>query len=171
MTTEPLYGEGDWIVHSRYGVGRVQGEDTKKLNGKERTFLRVKTNNGEFWLPVNKTDVDHIRPVALKSTFQDILATLCLPPDELSDNYRNRQNHISEVLDRGALEEIARLIRDLNARQYYKKLTMNEQEILGRLKKRFVEEWIISAEIDPQDASRKLEEVLLSSARKVNTEK
>lgn len=170
MKTEPLYGEGDWIVHSRYGVGRVQGKDTKKLNGKERTFLRVKTNNGEFWLPVNKTDVDHIRPVALKSTFENILSTIRNVPDELADDYRSRQRYLSEVLDRGELEEISRLIRDLNARQYYKKLTMNEQEVLGRLKKRFVDEWIISAEIDSQDASRRLEEALLMSAKKLNIE-
>lgn len=170
MTIEPLYAKGDWIVHSRYGVGQVQGKDKKQLNGKERTYLKVKTANSEFWLPAEKTDVDHIRPVAFKSTFQNTLTTIRKKPKMLSDNFRTRQKHISEVLDNGALIKIARLIRDLNARQYYKQLTMNEQDVFNRIKDRFIDEWSISAGLDPAEASRRLDDALLQSAKKVEEE-
>jgi CarD family transcriptional regulator len=170
MTVEPLYAEGDWIVHSRYGVGQVQGKDKKKLNGKERIYLKVKTANSEFWLPANQTDVDHIRPVAYKSTFQNTLTTIRKRPRELSDNFRTRQKHIADILDNGALIKVARLIRDLHARQYYKQLTMNEQDVFNRIKGRFVAEWAISAGIEPQEANRKLDEALMQSAQKMEIE-
>jgi CarD family transcriptional regulator len=166
LTVEPLYAKGDWIVHSRYGVGQVQGKDKKRLNGKERTYLKVKTANSEFWLPANHTDVDHIRPVAYKSTFQNTLTTIRKKPKRLSDNFRARQKHIADILDNGALVKIARLIRDLHARQYHKQLTMNEQDVYNRIKGRFIDEWAISAEIDPQDATQRLEEALMQSAKK-----
>lgn len=168
MTVEPLYSKGDWIVHSRYGVGQVQGRDKKKLNGIVRTYLKVRTATSEFWLPENHTDAAHIRPVAIKSTFQKSLSTIRKKPKELSDNFRTRQKQIADVLDNGALIKVARLIRDLNARYYYRKLTMNEQDIFTRIKGRFVDEWAISAQIDPQEASQKLEEALHQSAQKIN---
>lgn len=170
MTVEPLYEEGDWIVHSRYGVGQVQGKDEKELNGKLCTYLKVKTANSEFWLPANKTDVEHIRPVAYKATFQNTLTTIRKKPEQLSDNFRIRQKHISDVLDNGALIKIARLIRDLYARQYSKQLTMNEQEVFSRIKKRFIDEWAISAGLDPQDANRRLDEALAQSVTKIEIE-
>ena len=169
MTVEPLYAKGDWIVHSRYGVGQVQGKDKKKLNGKERLYLKVKTANSEFWLPANKTDVDHIRPVAYKSTFRNTLTTIRRKPKALSDNFRTRQKHIADILDNGALIKIARLIRDLHGRQYAKQLTMHEQDIYNRIKGRFIDEWAISAGIAPQAAEQRLEEALLQSVNKLET--
>jgi CarD family transcriptional regulator len=171
MTVEPLYAKGDWIVHSRYGVGQVLGKDKKKLNGKENTYLKVKTANSEFWLPANHTDVEHIRPVAYKSTFQNTLTTIRKKPRELSDNFRIRQKNIAEILDNGALIKVARLIRDLHARQYSKQLTMNEQDIYNRIKARFVDEWAISAEMAPQEANRRLDEALMQSTQKLEIEK
>jgi RNA polymerase-interacting CarD/CdnL/TRCF family regulator len=170
MAVEPLYEEGEWIVHSRYGVGQVLGKDKKQLNGKTRTYLKVKTANSEFWLPANRTDVDHIRPVAYKATFTNSLTTIRKKPELLSDNFRLRQKHITEVLDNGALIKIARLIRDLNARQYSKQLTLNEQEVYSRIKKRFIDEWAISAGIEPRDASRRLDEALMQSINKIEIE-
>jgi CarD family transcriptional regulator len=167
VAVEPLYAKGDWIVHSRYGVGQVQGKDKKRLNGKERVYLRVKTASSEFWLPVNQTDVDHVRPVAFKSTFQNSLTTIRKEPQSLPNDFRARQKYIVEILDNGALIKVARLIRDLHARQYSKQLTMNEQDILTRIKGRFVDEWAISAGLDLAEATRRLDEALSQSVEKL----
>jgi RNA polymerase-interacting CarD/CdnL/TRCF family regulator len=158
-----LYGIGDWIVHNRYGVGQIKSIDRKQLQGNECKYFKVKTFNAVYWLPTDKTDVNHIRPVSSNSTFQKALVVIRRHPKDLDDDYRKRASCISEVLSNGALIKLARLIRDLNGRQRIKKLNLNEEETLNRLKTRFIDEWVVSSGIDRDKADNKLNDALQKS--------
>lgn len=167
---EILYGEGDWIVHAHYGVGEVKGIDLKQLDGKEIKYLRVKTLEGEYWLPTNRTDVDYIRPVASSETFRGAMTTIRKTPEPLSGDHKQRGKEISLQLETGALIRIARLIRDLHGRGKIEKLNMSEEDTLYRIRKRFIDEWVISADIDRATAEQKLDDALTQSIGKLPVE-
>lgn len=160
---DPLYDIGDWIVHNRYGVGQIKSVEKKELQGSACKYFQVKTFNGVYWLPTDKTDVAHIRPVSSIATFQNALVIMRRKPKSLDNDYRVRSTFISEVLSNGALVKLARLIRDLAGRQKEKKLNLHEEETLDRTKKRFIDEWVVSSGIEREKADKKLTAALQKS--------
>jgi CarD family transcriptional regulator len=164
---ESQYQKGDWIVHTRCGVGQVKGIDQKELEGKERTYLKVEAFRCEYWLPVEKTDVDYIRPVSSSSTLRRALRAIRSHPDELEDDHRRRVKQISEIWSDGTMMKLARLIRDLHGRQKTAKLSFAEEETLEKVKRRFIDEWIVIQDIERKAAEEKLEKALETSLSKV----
>lgn len=159
-----LYGEGDWIVHANYGVGQVMGLDTKTLDGKEYKFLIVEAKNCKYWLPVDKMDVDRVRPVSTRDHIEQALKLIRKKPAALARDYKVRAKQIASRLAGCSLLEQARLIRDLHGRRLRKKSSVSDDDVLFRLKKRFVDEWVVSADIDRGTAEETLEEALEKSA-------
>jgi RNA polymerase-interacting CarD/CdnL/TRCF family regulator len=168
--TNALYEQGDWIVHAQYGVGEVRGVDRKTMNGVEITYLRVRTSNGEYWLPREHTDVDYIRPVSSTSTFRKALSTIRKKPEELDKDHKARAKEIANYLATGALIRVARLIRDLHGRARTQKLNMSEEDVLIRIRNRFIDEWVVAARIDKRKAEAKLDEALNDSVSKLELE-
>jgi RNA polymerase-interacting CarD/CdnL/TRCF family regulator len=167
---EILYSKGDWIVHAQYGVGEVRGVDSKSLNGEEKRYLRVKTLDGEYWLPSDRTDVDYIRPVASSETFRGAMTTIRKEPEPLNGDHKVRAREISAQLETGALIRIARLIRDLYGRGRIDKLNMSEEDTYNRIRKRFIDEWVIAAGLARDEAEHRLDEALELSVNKVIVE-
>lgn len=162
-----LFHPGDWLVHSRYGVGQVTGTDTKKIGDQEQKYFIVETFNAKYWLPVDRTDVSHIRPVRSKYAFDKVLRVIRKKPRTMQSNYKMREKRISQVLSEGALVGLGRLIRDLSGKQNKKTLTITEKESLESIKKRFINEWTVAADIDEHEAEQKLQEALAQSAKKL----
>jgi len=152
--------KGDWIVHSNYGLGQVQGEDTKVLEGEETDYYIIKTNSARYWLPQDGLDTDAIREVAPEKQFQQALKEIQAEPSEMDRDYRKRRARIVQVISSNAVVEFAKLIRDLNSRRRHKHLNENEKRALDLIKERFVREWSVAAEIKEEDAVSKLETTL-----------
>lgn len=138
------YSEGDWIVHANFGVGQFKGIEVKTISSKETRYWRIQTIDSTFWMPVNQLDSELFRPLASPEEIQQAIASLQRPPIEMSSDFRIRQLRIQDVRIRNTPDGIARLIRDLRARQRDKgMLNMDERSALLTLKKRLVEEWAI----------------------------
>ncbi|HUF38100.1 MAG TPA: CarD family transcriptional regulator [Anaerolineales bacterium] len=168
---EILYSKGDWIVHAQYGVGEVKGVDSKSLNGQEKRYLRVQTLDGEYWLPSDRMNVDYIRPIASSETFRGAMTTIRKSPEPLNGDHKVRAKEISAQLENGALIRVARLIRDLYGRGRIEKLNMSEEDTYNRIRKRFIDEWVIAAGLEREEAEQRLEEALVLSVKKVLEEK
>lgn len=167
---EMLYSKGDWIVHAQYGVGQVKGVDSKKLNGVVKRYLRVKTLDGEYWLPSDRMNVDYIRPVASSETFRGAMTTIRRSPEPLNGDHKLRAKEISAQLENGALIRIARLLRDLYGRGRIEKLNMSEEDTFNRLRKRFIDEWVIASGLEREVAEARLDEALELSVTKAIAE-
>jgi RNA polymerase-interacting CarD/CdnL/TRCF family regulator len=161
------YSDGDWIVHSRYGVGRIEGTEVKHLAGAEEKYLKVKIPNGVYWMSVNKLDVSYVRPISSKSTIHRYLSVIRKKPRKLANDYRARNKYISEMLSTGSLLDQVRLMRDLNGRQKDKTLTELENETLERMKRLFIDEWVACEQIDKQLAEDRLLDALDNSLQKI----
>jgi CarD family transcriptional regulator len=152
--------KGDWIVHSNYGLGQVQGEDTKVLEGEETDYYIVKTDSATYWLPQDGLDTDAIRELAPETQFQIALKEIKSEPCVMEKDYRKRQARIVSVISSNSVVEFARLIRDLYWRRRQKHLNENEKRVLDLIKERFAREWSVAAEINEAEALSKLESTL-----------
>lgn len=154
------FSQGEWIVHRYHGVGQIKGVEEKELNGKERKYYRVRTDNSVFWVPVSKADSDRIRPLTPKTRFKKALQVLKRPPREMSSNHNERKSLIWEAKKDGSVEPMLRIVRDLTARQTESKLNTTEKRALDRFKDRLLSEWAACMGIEIDEARQKLEKRL-----------
>jgi RNA polymerase-interacting CarD/CdnL/TRCF family regulator len=167
MSKKDEYKKGDWIVHAYYGVGQIKGEDRKAIDGVKKKYFRVKTKTMTYWLPIDNSDVEHIRPVASKNLFTRSLKIIQKKPHKMANDYRSREKEISEAFAACSLKSLAALIRDLYGRRAYGKINAREGEILERAKRFFVNEYVIVANTDPEDARNILENALVQSVSSI----
>ncbi len=163
----PKFKKDDWIVHSYHGVSQIEGIDHKRLDGKERTFFKVKTDDLTYWLPVNATDVQHIRTISSVSTLNKALTTIRRKPKKLGSDYRARKARIKEVFSNSSLHGKAELIRDLNGRCERHRDNIYEEKMLDKLKQQFIDELMVATECSQAEAKRRLEDALRSSVAKM----
>ena len=161
------FNQGDWIVHARHGVGQIKRIDRKKFHGSNQQCYRVKTFDLIYWLPVERSDVDYIRPIASKHVFRKAITALGKKPVKMDDNHTIRDKKILETLNSGSIVKLAELIRDLNYRETIEKLNVLAKDTLVEVKQRFLDEWIIATGIDRQDAEQRLDNALERSVNRV----
>lgn len=159
--------KGDYVVHTAHGVGMVTGVEKKELGGKLKEFYRVKTNSLTYWIPVKSVRKDKIRRVSSPHTFENMLSLIRRQPRKIAKQYRSRQKKVSTALTESSLRARARMIRDLHGRQVRKDLNFNDQMALEKLKKHFVEEWVIASGMEKKEAMEKLNQALSASAAKI----
>ena len=168
--SEEMYTRGDWIVHANYGVGQVKGKNTRILDGKERIFLKVKTYSSEYFLPIKKWDVPHIRPLSSQYQIKKALSILRQPPEPLSKDHKVRRKQILDAATDISIYSKAEIIRDLNGRKKAGKLNLSETELFDKLVDRFINEWSIVSGKDREEISEKLDKALTTSFEKLKKE-
>lgn len=155
------YVKGDWIVHAHYGIGQIEGIDMKGISGEETRYYRVHASDSTFWVPVDQMDSEVLRPLSTPEAIQKAIAALQNPPKEMSSNYKTRQTRIRDVQLQNTPRAIARLIRDLRARQREKgALNKTERSAFRTLKQRLVEEWAIVTDTKTERVALRLENLL-----------
>jgi RNA polymerase-interacting CarD/CdnL/TRCF family regulator len=157
-----MFVKGNWIVHIYYGVGQVKRLEKKCLDGKKTIYYRVEGKDGTFWLPVNKSDTERVRPIASQKQLDSALQAIKEQPRTFTEDYKQRQILLNESKLEGSLLEIACLVRDLSYWQVEKHLNLSEKETLEHLKNRLSMEWSIVEDIKQQEARTELNELLIS---------
>ena len=159
--------KGDWIVHLYYGVGQVEGKDKKILEGKEQTFIKVKTSDGHYWIPIEKIDSDRIRPVASRNQLRYALTIIQEPPQILPIDYNLRRKKILQAIGDISLYSNARMIRDLYCRRVSSRFNSYDNEALSGMKERFLNECTLVMDEDRKELERKLQMALQISMKEV----
>jgi RNA polymerase-interacting CarD/CdnL/TRCF family regulator len=139
-----IYSEGEWIVHSRYGIGKIEGVDVKEISGEKTDYFRITTTDSIYWMPVNQMDSDVLRPLASPEEIDQAIVVLQKPPEEMSPNFQIRQNRIQKTQMDNTPDGMAELIRDLRAYRREKGvLNSTERSAFRTLKSRLIQEWAI----------------------------
>ena len=160
MAKGPTFSKGEWIVHHYYGVGQVKGVEKKVLDGNEMRYYKVKTRNSQYWVPVESEDNSRLRPLSSPQDIKKIARILRRKPSEMDPDHMQRKRVIREVLAEGSLLDMARLIRDLSARQVTKKLNPTEEDALKRFRDRLVREWSVCLELEMEEANEEFQKAL-----------
>jgi RNA polymerase-interacting CarD/CdnL/TRCF family regulator len=161
MAASETYAPGDWIVHAHYGVGRIEGIETKNISGEDTRYYRVITNESTFWVPVDQMDSELIRPLSSIADIEDVIAALQKPAKVMSSNAKVRQSRIHKVRMGNEPVDIARLIRDLKARQRDKGiLYATERSAFITLKQQLVREWAIVTDTETEAITAEIDGLL-----------
>lgn len=155
------YSEGNWIVHSHYGIGQIKGIDVKDISGEETRYCRIETTGSTFWVPLDQMDSEVLRPLSTPEEIQQAIAVLQKPPEEMSSNYQIRQKRIQQARIRNTPRAIARIIRDLRALRRDKGgLNSTEHNAYLNLKQRLAEEWALVKNAKTEKVVSKIDELL-----------
>jgi len=157
---QSTYEKGDWIVHANYGVGQVRDLEKKELDGKKKAFYRVKTFNSEYWLSANRTDVEYIRPITSEYKINRALTMIRQTPENLPENYTERNKVIKEAINDPSLYTKACMMRDLHGKDQESKLNFTEEDALLKMKKQFLNEWSVIKDVDRKILEEKLDQAL-----------
>ena len=151
-----VFAEGDWIVHLYHGVGQIQTIESKCLDGKTCNYYKVITQDSTFWVPVEETENNRIRPLSSPREFKQALRILKRNPRQMNPDHSARKERIKEVMAGGDLRAIARLVRDMAARQAEARLNDSEERAFNRFLDRFLAEWSACSGITREEARLKL---------------
>ncbi|HSH05419.1 MAG TPA: CarD family transcriptional regulator [Anaerolineae bacterium] len=162
MKEPHTYTQGEWIVHSQYGIGQIKGTDTKRISGEPTDYFRIEAEDSTtFWVPVDQMDHDKIRPLSTQTDIQQVINTLQNPPKKMSSNYKTRQSRIRTTRLRNTPEAIAKLVRDLWGHRRRKGgLNITERRAFRTFKKRLVREWSIVVGKNSETIATKLNNIL-----------
>lgn len=163
--------KGDWIVHNRHGLGQITGMDNKELLGKRQDFYVVRTESSTYWLPCSESISGHIRPIASNDAFIEALKIISESPKQLDENFRRRLMDIHERIQESSLVTRAALIRDMYARDVEKDVHVNERKIFDTLENQFINEWVATSGIDPDEAQAELHKALRQSSANLKKKK
>lgn len=166
LMTEEMYTRGDWLVHAHYGVGQVKRKEKKNLEGVKKVFLRVKTLNAEYWLPVKNTEVSHIRPLASEYQIKKAISLIRKPPSALPKNFKDRRKDILEILKGVSLYSRAKMIRDLHSIEISSKTNYSDKVSLQKMKQQLLNEWSVILDEDIEILEEKLKSALRISMDK-----
>ncbi len=157
MENTHTYSEGEWIVHSRYGIGKIEGVDVKEISGEKTNYFRITTTDSIYWMPVDQMDSDVLRPLASLEEIDQAIIVLQKPPEEMSPNFQIRQNRIQKTQMDNTPDGMAELIRDLRAYRREKGvLNSTERSAFRTLKRRLIQEWAIVAGVKTEKIESKL---------------
>jgi RNA polymerase-interacting CarD/CdnL/TRCF family regulator len=141
MNASHIYAVEDWLAHTYYGIGQIKGIEVKDISGASVDYFRIQTSDSTFWVPVDRMDSEKMRPVTTLEEFGLVIAILQRPPKAMSADHKVRKTHMEHVQEQNMPEEMARLMRDLRARQRDKgKYSLDENNVVRTLKQRLADE-------------------------------
>ena len=161
MNASHIYAVEDWLAHSYYGIGQIKGIEIKDISGASVDYFRIQTTDSTFWVPVDRMDNEKIRPVSTLEEFHLVIAILQRPPREMSRDHQARKNRIQRVQYQNMPADIARLIRDLRARQRDKgQYNLDENNAVRILRQRLADEWSVISGKNIEDVTSSLDALL-----------
>lgn len=155
------FQEGDWVIHSSHGLGKVCGLEEKRLDGQSRHYYVVKLkSNMTLWVPVEQGDDCSLRKPYPQRKFKKIINLLSQDCEQLPEDRYQRQQALAERMRQGTSEAICRLVRDLSALHHQRKPNENDQHVLNRAREFLLSEWEYSLQVPVQEAERQLNRLL-----------
>ncbi|RQV96940.1 hypothetical protein EH221_04290 [bacterium] len=160
---EPIFKEGDWIVHNAYGVGQIRSIEQKPIHGETVSVFRVKTRNSIYWLPIENADNSRVRRISGQEKLDQALAQLETAPENMGTDYRSRNNHISEILAGGSIVEKVGLLRDLLGLRGEKVWSNTENDTARMIFDQLSSEYSVIYDVPLEHAKAKINAIILKN--------
>ena len=94
---------GDWVIHCAHGLGQVRAIEEKINDNKTSLYYAIELSGLAIWAPVEEGPSSRLRPPASVEEFRALLATLSEPAEQLSNDRRQRNLQLQEILRDGSV--------------------------------------------------------------------
>ncbi len=127
---------GDKVVHPSHGAGIICGIETHAIAADCANSYYVislmSAGSRRVLVPVDNVMMIGLRSAMARSKASEVLEILDGRPASLSNNFTERQSHLSQCLKSGNPKQWAELVRNLFFRGQKKKLSATDQEYYNR---------------------------------------
>jgi len=153
---------GQNIVHRRYGAGTVVGvrEGSKDEEHQRYYIVDIPSKDLKLHLPADSTGDALLRELASADKIRRALKMLAETPADLPSDYRKRRALVSELMTDGTVKSLARIIRDLCARQRERSMSTLEATMLTDAKRQLAGEVALAEGIELTQAMQRIETAL-----------
>jgi CarD family transcriptional regulator len=155
---------GDKVVHPSHGAGVICGIETHAINANASDSYYVITlmsqGSRRVMVPVNNVMMIGLRSAMVRSKATEVLGILESRPAPCSNNFTERQSHLSQQLRSGDPKVWAELVRNLYYRGSKKKLSATDQEYYTRARDMLAGEIALAESCTIEAASKRIEERL-----------
>lgn len=126
------FSVGDKVVHPRYGPGHVVGIERWEHLDSEQTYYVIEIPDQALTvrLPVTTANDVGVRSALAPSNLPQVLSTLRSKPQQLPDDYKERQEQIDEKVKTGHVMQLAQVVRDLTWHGERAHLTKRDSDLL-----------------------------------------
>ena len=125
---------GQTVVYPHHGAATIEEVMTRTIRGEERTYLKLRVNQGdlEIQVPAENVDMVGVRDIVDEDGLEEVLSVLRAPYIEEPTNWSRRFKANQEKIATGDIVKVAEVVRDLTRRDDLKKLSTGEKRMLTK---------------------------------------
>jgi CarD family transcriptional regulator len=156
------YAVGDKVVHPYHGPGRIASIERREFLEEPKHYyvIEIPGQGLTLHVPKRKADTIGVRPAMAQEQLRRVLEILRSRPEQLPDDYKERQEEIWEKLKTGHPLQIAEVVRDLTWHQKDSHLTKKDTDYLDRGRKLLAAEMALVSDTEVDEASKQIEATL-----------
>jgi len=157
-----MFEVGDKVVHPSHGAGIIAGiEKPASLEGFGRYYvINLASGERRVMVPVERADSLGLRRAIDKRIVPKVYAALSSQPDELPNNFTQRQTGLTNELKSGDVLRVAEMVRNLFWRSQRKRLSASDQELYLRAKEMLAGELALTQGVEVSEAVSRIESEL-----------
>jgi RNA polymerase-interacting CarD/CdnL/TRCF family regulator len=151
----------DWLVHPRFGVGRVDKLEMKQVGqGKRQEYYEIAISTGTVWVPVEgyPSGLRKVTPKNELSRYRDLLRSR---PTPLAADHKQRHTTLVERLKESTLQARCEVVRDLMAFRWSKSLNESSSMMLRNTRHFICSEWAVADGLSITEATLEIDSLLL----------
>lgn len=171
-TRRTRYSVGQQIVYPLQGVGRVERLEERDFRDKPTLYYVVYLDVSDMtiMIPVDKADDLGIRAIVSKRKAERALRLIAEDFDPIPTDWKLRYQMNLDLLKRGAVNDIAAVVRALSYRSRIKELPILERKLFDNALRLMVDEVSYSLGRDKGDIENLIEERLANVKQKGDEE-
>jgi len=158
------FNVGETVVYPHHGAALIEAITLRTIKGQERTYLKLRVAQGDLTIevPADNVDLVGVRDVVGREGLDQVFDVLRADVQEEPTNWSRRYKANVEKIASGDVIKVAEVVRDLSRRDTNRGLSAGEKRMLARARQILVSELALAEEIDEDQASTTLDEVLAS---------
>ncbi len=162
-----MFEVGDKVVHPTHGAGIISAIEEKEMveSFKFYYIIELTATQMKLMIPVDTAETIGLRPVARPAQIQVIYETLQGDPEELVDDFKQRQALLAEQLKSGNIIDVARVVRDLAWRHENHPLSPTESRQLDNAKQQLASELSLAEDRAVEESLAKIDTILQEAIR------
>jgi CarD family transcriptional regulator len=154
---------GDKAVYPAHGVGVIQRIESREIAGTKQDFyvLQIISSGAILMIPTNGIDRAGMRSLISDNEIDNVYSILKSPGRISKTTWNRRFREFNDKLRKGAVNEIAEVLRDLNSLRGDKDLSFGEKKMLDKAKEMIIAEICAASQKKKEDVEIELETMLL----------
>jgi len=145
---------GAKVIHPAYGAGEIVAIREKQFVQHVNRYyvINMPLQKMTVMVPTERVAEVGLRPVSEAGVFAEMWEILKSVPEELTNEHKQRQESIKELLRSGNILKIALAVRDLTGRRRERKLTQTDRGLLEQAENRIAGELALARDIEVGEA-------------------